>query len=285
MQETTFNSPYQVNGDAQFTSIHLWLSALYSTASQKNVLENFDFNTLLNFNSVKLLESSLGYQFKNKKILINAFTQSTFCYEFRHLKNSSIFSNERLEFLGDSLVNLIVAKILYTSYPNSNEGELSKLRGALVNEISLAKLASSISLGESLLLGKGEFKNFGNLKESILADAFEALCAAIYIDSEESVEVLENAFLRIIKKYELDTQKQFFSLENLESFDSKSQLQELSVSLFQTLPTYKFSEEKNIFTVELWIGERKLAVASGPSKKKLEKELARLVLDEKKYQL
>lgn len=285
MQETTFNSPYQTHGDAKFLSIYLWLGALYAENSQKNVLLDIDFNFLLNIESINSLQSLIAYNFKNKDLLINACTQSTFCYEFKYLKNSSIISNERLEFLGDSLVNFLVAKILFNLYPNSNEGELSKLRGALVNENSLSKLANSIGLGENLLLGKGEYKNFGNLKESLLADAFEAICGAIFLDSGENSEVLEKVFINIVKKYEIDSGQIFFSLEKLELFDSKTQLQELSVSLFQLLPTYKFSEIKNGFNVELWIGDRKLAEATGPSKKKLEKELARFVLDEKKYQL
>ncbi|MBC7540765.1 MAG: ribonuclease III [Bacteriovorax sp.] len=285
MQETTFNSPYQANGDAIFNSIHLWLGALYSAASQKNPLQNFDFNKLATIESVKKLQILIQYNFKNSETLINALTQSTFCYEHKHLNNSSIKSNERLEFLGDSLVNFLVAKILYNRYPESNEGELSKLRGALVNELSLSKLAIAISLGENLLLGKGEHRNHGQLKASILADGLEALFAAIYIDSGEITEVLEKTLLVIINTYEAETRKQFFAMDNLELFDSKTQLQELSVSLFQTLPTYKFAEDKNGFTVSLWIGDRMLAEAHGPSKKKLEKELARVVLDEKRYQL
>jgi ribonuclease III len=285
VQETTFDLPCQANGNAKFSSIHLWLCALYAEASQKKMLSNFNFKDLATIDSAKNLQNLIGYHFKNSEVLINAFTQSTFCYEFKHLNNASLSSNERMEFLGDSLVNFLVAKILYTRYPDSNEGELSKLRGALVNELSLSKLAVSISLGENLLLGKGEHKNLGKLKESILADAFEALVGAIYIDSGFRAEMLESIFLNIIEKFEAMTKTQFFAIDNLELFDSKTQLQELSVSLFQTLPTYKSTEEKNIFTVELWIGDRKLAYGSGSSKKKLEKELARIVLDEKRYQL
>ena len=285
MQETTFDLPCQANGNAKFSSIHLWLCALYAEASQKKLLNNFNFKDLAFIDSVKNLQNLIHYNFKNLEILINAFTQSTFCYEFKHLDNVSLSSNERMEFLGDSLVNFLVAKILYTRYPASNEGELSKLRGALVNELSLSKLAVSISLGENLLLGKGEHKNFGKLKESLLSDAFEALMGAIYIDSGFQTEVLESTFLLIINKFEAMTGSKFFALDNFEYFDSKTNLQELSVSLFQILPTYKSTEDKNIFTVELWIGDRKLAYGSGNSKKKLEKELARIVLDEKRYQL
>ena len=284
MQETTFNSPYQANGDAINASIHLWLGALYSEASQKNALHNFNYNNLININSVKNLQTIINYKFIRPEILINALTQSTFCYEFKHLENVMVNSNERLEFLGDSLVNFLVAKILYNLFPKSSEGELSKLRGSLVNEHSLSKLATTIALGENLLLGKGEHKNLGNLKESLLADGFEAILGAVYLDSLMNVDIVEKSLLIIIKKYELESGKDFFSLSNLENFDSKTQLQELSMSLFQVLPSYKSSEDKNGFIVELWIGDRKLAEAQGPSKKKLEKELARVVLDEKRYQ-
>jgi ribonuclease-3 len=153
-----------------------------------------------------------------------------------------------------------------------------------VNEYSLASLAEVLSLDENIFLGKGEFKNAGNKKESLLADAFEALCAAIYLDSNESLETLEKTLIVIIDKFEIHSGKTFFSLNHLESFDSKSQLQELTVALFQMRPEYKSqSSSEGEFLVELWVGERKLAEGHGPSKKKLEKELARVVLDEKRY--
>lgn len=152
-----------------------------------------------------------------------------------------------------------------------------------MNESSLAKLAKVISLGESLILGKGEHKNGGEKKDSILADAFEALCAAIYFDCGEKVDAVEKMLVLVIGEYEATTGKEFFAMENLESFDSKTQLQELAMAMFQTLPSYKAQELKQEFKVELWIGERKLAEGIGPSKKKLEKELARVVLDEKRY--
>lgn len=275
MQETTFNSPYQANGETIYHSVHLWLGALYGEALQ----ENYPISELKNFESVKKIQSEIEYHFRNPDHLITALTHSTFCYEF------DVVSNERLEFLGDSLVNFIVAKILYKNFPKSNEGELSKLRGALVNEHSLSLLGASISLGENLLLGKGEYKNNGRLKESLLADAFEALCAAIYLDSSEDTDILEKILLVIINKYEQSSGKDFFALKNLELFDSKTQLQEMVVALYQVFPIYKSKEEKNGFSVELWIGDRKVAEAFGASKKKVEKELARVVLDEKKYQL
>lgn len=283
MQETTFNSPYQGNGNDDFASVHLWLDALYSPhrdSTDKISLKNLDALLLANIFSIKKLQSHIEYNFKNKELLINALIQSTFCYEFKDL---ALTSNERMEFLGDSLVNFIVAKILFKRYPKASEGDLSKLRGALVNEHSLSLLAESFALGENLLLGKGEHKNKGSKKESILADAFEALCGAIYLDSNETTGDLEKSFSTIVSKYEAQSGANFFAIENLEQFDSKTQLQELSMSMFHIHPTYKSHDLKNGFVVELWIGDKKLAEAQGPSKKKLEKELARIVLDEKRY--
>lgn len=280
MQETTFKTPYSGNGIENFASIHLWLDALYGEASQKILLQNLDAQALTQITSVQNLEKKINYSFKNKTFLITALTQSTFCYEFKEL---ALTSNERMEFLGDSLVNLIVAKILYRQFPDLSEGNLSKLRGALVNESSLAKLATTISLGDNLILGKGEHKNSGEKKDSILADAFEALCAAIYFDCGEKVDTVEKSLVTVINCYEEMTGKKFFAMENLENFDSKTQLQEIAMAMFQKLPAYKAQEQNQQFKVELWIGERKLAEGTGPSKKKLEKELARVVLDEKRY--
>jgi ribonuclease-3 len=288
VQETTFNMPFSSNDCSNFATIGSWLDALYGQASQKILLQNLDASVLTLITSVQNLQNCIEYKFKNKEFLINALTQSTFCYEFKEVADLGVSSNERLEFLGDSLVNLLVGKILYKRFPDLSEGDLSKLRGSLVNEHSLAKLAKCISLGENILLGKGEHKNSGEKKESILADAFEAIFAAIYLDSGEKTEVVENSLVAVIDLFEKQTGEQFFSLKNLENFDSKTQLQEISMALFQLLPAYKAVEIKNgglsEFNVELWIGERKLAEGKGPSKKKLEKELARVVLDEKRYQ-
>ncbi len=284
MQETTFHSLYQSNGDDIYGSVSSWLDALYGEASQKNILKGLDLNKLSTFESIRKLQHDLGYDFNNKELLINALVQSTFCYEYKEI---NITSNERLEFLGDSVVNFIMASTLYKLYPQCVEGELSKLRGALVNEHSLARLGETLLLGENLLLGKGEFRNQGSKKDSLLANAFEALIGAVYIDSHYSIETVERAIAKIINAYESKTKKDFFSLANLESFDYKTQLQELSMALFKTLPTYKAFEEKNGlqgFLVELWIGDKLCAQGRGASKKKLEKELARVVLDEKRYQ-
>lgn len=284
MQETTFKMPYSSNGSENFATIHSWLDALYSEASQKILIQNLDASALTQISSLTILQNHLQYQFRDKTLLIKALTQSTFCYEFKDL---TLSSNERLEFVGDSLVNLIVAKILFSRFPDLSEGDLSKLRGALVNEQSLARLANAIELGANLLLGKGEHKNSGEKKESILADAFEAVCAAIYLDAGENVATVEKAFLAAVERYEALVGKIYFAEENLQTFDSKTQLQELSMAMFQVHPVYKAEEIKegalSSFKVELWIGNRKLAEGRGPSKKKLEKQLARVVLDEKRY--
>ena len=208
--------------------------------------------------------------------------QSTFCYE---MKDTSLQSNERLEFLGDSLVNFIVGKNLYHRYSQNNEGDLSKLRGALVNEEKLAKLARVIGIGEFIFLGRGELKSGGNDKDSILADTFEALFAAIYFDSADNVQVLERTFSHIVSLYEKQNNMDFYSIDQLEIFDTKSKLQEMTMAQYGVLPTYRSIEHTSNggFTVEIWLGGKKLGEMSGPSKKKIEKLLAKKIIDEKLY--
>ncbi len=274
MQQTTFNSPYH-------ESVHAWLHELYGISTSDKVSSLFSELNSYRIVSLINLQAKINYSFSSHDILLNALTHSTFCYEF---KESTISSNERLEFLGDSLVNFIVAKRLFNLFPHSPEGELSKLRGALVNEQSLAKLARSLNLGENLLLGKGEFKSNGEQKDSLIADAFEALCAAVYIDSNEQMNILENVFENIIDQFENLEGEKFYNLDKLETFDSKTKLQELVMSLYQIHPTYKSIDLENEFLVELWVGDKKLAYKKGSSKKKLEKELAHKVMVENLYQ-
>nr|BDT28773.1 ribonuclease III [Bacteriovorax sp. HI3] len=282
MQETTFNQETQEDGSIRFPDTHSWLNAFYSEAS----LKKFDQSELHHIISHKIsfaqLEKKINYTFKDKKYLILALTQSTFCYE---MKESTLHSNERLEFLGDSLINFIVGKNLYHLYKDHHEGDLSKLRGALVNEEKLAELARSLTLGEFLFMGRGELRSRGFDKDSILADAFEALFAAIYFDSNNNVEILEQTLKFIVDQFEKNTKTSFYSLEQLNVFDTKSKLQELTMAAHGVFPTYKSSElpDHTGFHVEVWLGDKKLAAMTGPSKKKVEKQLAKKIIDEKLY--
>ena len=282
MQETTFNSANQADGAVHFPDTHTWLNALYTEAS----LKKFDQNELYHIISREInfdtLEQKINYTFKDKKNLIAALMQSTFCYE---MKDLSIQSNERLEFLGDSLINFIVGKNLYHRFLQNNEGDLSKLRGALVNEEKLAVLARVSGLGEFIFLGKGELKSGGNDKDSILADTFEALFAAIYFDCKNNVEVLEKTFTHIVSLFEKKYTKDFYSMDQLDVFDTKSKLQELTMALHGAFPTYRSIEHVNNggFTVQVWLGQKMLGEMTGPSKKKIEKLLAKKIIDEKLY--
>jgi ribonuclease-3 len=131
------------------------------------------------------LEKTIQYYFRNKSLLVNALTHSSYSNEQKS-KCADIISNERLEFLGDSILQIIVSEYLYNNFPNNNEGFLTKSRQGLVCESALASAARRISLGDYLYLGKGDSSNNSRDRDSLLADAFEALIAAVYIDSGEN---------------------------------------------------------------------------------------------------
>ncbi|MBC7428608.1 MAG: ribonuclease III [Bacteriovorax sp.] len=282
MQETTFNKAFQADGPRHFSDTTAWLSALYTEASLKKFDQNELYHIISNEISFEQLEQKIKYTFKDKKNLAKSLMQSTFCYE---MKETTLQSNERLEFLGDSLINFIVGKNLFHKYLNNDEGDLSKLRGALVNEEKLAELARIIDLGNFIFLGKGEMRTGGADKDSILADTFEALFAGIYFDSENHIDTLETVFNTIVRLFEEKNKTEFYSLNQLEVFDTKSKLQELTMGAHGTFPTYRGTELPNNggYRVEVWLGQKILAEMTGPSKKKIEKLLAKKIIDEKLY--
>lgn len=141
------------------------------------------------------LQDIINYKFLNESILINSLTHSSYSNEFK----TNDGNNERLEFLGDSVLSLIISKYIYNQYPDYPEGNLTKLRSKVVCEEILCKAAKKIDLGEYLLLGKGEEQSGGRERQSILADAFEAIIAAIYLDG--GFEVASEFTLNILKKY------------------------------------------------------------------------------------
>jgi ribonuclease-3 len=132
------------------------------------------------------LEQCLGYQFKDKDLIIEALT---------HKSYKKVFNNERMEFLGDAVLNLIVGEFLFKKFPKSPEGELSKLRANLVNEKGFMKLALAINLGEYIYLSDAEERNKGRTKASILSDAFEAIMGAIYL--EAGLDVIKPMILKL----------------------------------------------------------------------------------------
>lgn len=164
----------------------------------------------------KQFEKIIKYNFKNKSLLVLALTHSSYTNENR----KEIFrSNERLEFLGDSVLSVVISKFLYTTHRNMSEGSMSKIRSLIVCESSLAKVAREISLDKFLLLGKGEKVTGGRDRDSILSDAFEALLGAMYLDS--GLEKVEMFVLEATKEIIRDV------LNGTIVFDYKSKLQEV----------------------------------------------------------
>ncbi len=146
------------------------------------------------------LEGKIGYEFKNRKLLEQALTHSSYSNE-SGLKNHHLLCNERLEFLGDSILSLITSRYIYEKFSQYPEGDLTRMRADMVCEKALSGYSESISLGDYLLLGVGEEKNNGRHRKSILADAFEALLAAIYLDAGEcGMETAQTFLLPFIEK-------------------------------------------------------------------------------------
>ena len=145
------------------------------------------------------LEEKIGYTFKNKEILIEALTHSSYSNEMKS-KGEKIAFNERLEFLGDSVLSIVVSSYIFEKYRSKQEGDLTKIRAAVVCEKALSKFAGEIELGDYMFLGHGEIMNNGRRRPSITADAFEALLAAIYLDTGETFSVVEKFLLPFIAK-------------------------------------------------------------------------------------
>lgn len=218
-----------------------------------------------NFSS---FEEHLGYHFKNRDLIEEALRHSSFVNE---MPQTRLRDNERLEFLGDAVLNLIVGHILMDRYPELEEGDLSRIRAGLVNEFRLAKIARNIHMGSFIRLGKGERQTEGMEKSSILANTFEAVTAAIYLDSG-----LEAAF-QVVEKHlpmlpdAMDPQTVYH--------DFKSRLQEIVQTRQGEIPVYTVVRETGpdhdkTFTVQLTVYGM-ITEGTGKSKKLAEQEAAR----------
>ena len=151
-------------------------------------------------NPMERLEATIGYTFSDKKLLRQAMTHSSHSNETGD-KNHHLLCNERLEFLGDSVLSIAVSRYLYTTYPQEGEGILTNMRKDVVCAEALARYARAVGIGECLLLGKGEAQTGGYDKENILADAFEALLAAIYLDAgENAMDIIDGFLLPLVEK-------------------------------------------------------------------------------------
>lgn len=209
-------------------------------------------------------QTMIGYQFKEEGLLRQALTHSSYANE-KHMKKLS--DNERLEFLGDAVLEIVSSDFLYHNYPNVPEGELTRLRASIVCEPTLALCTEELSLGNYLLLGKGEDLTGGRKRKSILSDALEAIIGAIYLDGG-----FANA-KEFIHKYiltDIEHKKLFY--------DSKTILQEVVQGKHENLEYVLVEEsgpdhDKN-FTVEVRINEKAIATATGHTKKAAEQAAA-----------
>ena len=218
------------------------------------------------------IELYLQYEFSNQDLLRKALRHSSYVNE---LADPNLQDNERLEFLGDAVVNLIVGHILMRRYPDVKEGELSRMRANLVNESQLAKMARSFELGAYIQLGKGEIQTLGRKKNSILADTYEALAAAVYLDGgfDAAFRFIETNFLPLMDR--------LHSTAN--NYDYKSQLQEMVQVSHGAMPVYKIIREDGpdhdkTFCVELKVLDIKTQ-GTGKNKKAAEQEAARKALE------
>ena len=218
------------------------------------------------------IEQLLQYEFKDKDLLQEALRHSSYVNE---IAEQQLRDNERLEFLGDAVLNLTVGHILMRNYPDIKEGDLSRSRANLVNESQLAETARSLRLGTSLLLGKGEIQTQGREKNSILADAFEALMAAIYLDGgyDAVYRIIEKKFQPLIEQ--LDTTDS--------NYDYKSRLQERVQVDHGVIPNYSISREEGPdHDKTFWVALKVIDIeteGSGKSKKAAEQNAARKALE------
>ena len=217
------------------------------------------------------LEKRLDYKFKDIKLLKNALTHSSYANEVR----SGVTSNERLEFLGDSVLSIIVSEHIYKNFPNMPEGELTRLRASLVCEKALCTFSRELDLGSYLLLGKGEDKGGGRERDSILADAFEAVLAALFLDG--GMEVAKRHVMRFVLR-ELSNHIQ-------DSFkDYKTLLQEIIQRNPEESVSYELIGEEGPdhdkrFTVEVHLNSNVIGKGTGKSKKQAEQMAAKQALD------
>lgn len=214
---------------------------------------------------LKKLEQMIDYQFENFSLLKQAMTHSSYANE-RHLPKYSC--NERLEFLGDAVLELVSSEFLFSENPKMPEGELTKTRASMVCEPALAFCARDLDLGEYLLLGKGEEATGGRKRDSVTSDALEALIGAIYMDGgfANAKEFIKRFILN-----DLEHKKLFF--------DSKTILQELVQAHFKETITYRLLGEEGpdhdkCFQSAVYIGERRYGAGRGRTKKAAEQEAA-----------
>jgi ribonuclease III len=226
------------------------------------------------------LEEAIGYRFKDRGLLEHALTHRSRVHEDA---SGGVFDNESLEFLGDSILGFAVADLLFREFPQHNEGQKSKLRASIVSATSLARLGEKIDLGAFLILGRGEEKTGGRRKQALIADSYEALIAAIYLDGgiEPARGFVERQFSDLIAEARRSGAEAAFTE------DYKSALQEWLQSNDRGLPVYRLIAEigpahHRRFEVEVLVGSVPIARAEGKSKKAAAQSAAKLALERMK---
>ena len=222
------------------------------------------------------LEREIGYRFRDRGLLEHALTHRSRVHEDA---SGGVIDNESLEFLGDSVLGFVIADMLFRQFPQHNEGEKSKLKASLVSATSLARLGERLNLGEHLILGRGEEKTGGRRKGALIADCYEALIAAIYLDGgiEPTREFIERQFEALIR----DARR--MGAEAAFTEDYKSALQEWLQSHDRGLPAYRLVAElgpahRRLFDVEVLVNGQPVAHAEGRSKKEAAQAAAKEAL-------
>jgi ribonuclease-3 len=218
------------------------------------------------------LQEALGYSFGDPSLPLQALTHKSFANEM----GSSADHNERLEFLGDAVLELAISNLIFRRYPDIPEGGLTRIRAEVVSELGLSALARELNLGVELRLGKGEHRSGGQDKPSVLSDAFEALLGAIYLDGGPAVvqQVVERVFLPAIERAALQRY----------GSDYKTCLQERLQARYNELPGYQLIETQGpdhdrVFYVEVRYQNKLLGKGKGPSKKRAEQQAAAAALE------
>ncbi len=220
---------------------------------------------------IKDLETAIGYRFKNIILLNNAMTHSSYANEYWH---DSLKSNERIEFLGDSVLGMVAAEYLYKNFPDRPEGELTRMRADMVCELALAAVANRLELGRHLLLGHGEEQNGGRFRTSILADAVESVIAAIFLDGGITAA---KAFIEKFVLCDVPATK-------MHNVDYKTALQELVQQKKNQVLTYALTGESGPdhdkrFAVAVSINGEVAGEGEGSSKKRAEQDAARAAIE------
>ena len=220
------------------------------------------------------LQQAIGYRFRDTGLLAHAMTHTSRANED---VSGGVLDNESLEFLGDAVLGFVIADHLFREFPTFDEGQKSKTKAALVSTTALAKQADRLGLGEHLLLGRGEEKTGGRRKQALLADAYEALIAAIYLDG--GIDHARTFLLRAFAPSINDIRR-----HGLSGQDHKSSLQEYLQSNGEAPPEYRLAgtvgpDHRKLFQVDVVVRGEAIASATGPSKKEAEQEAAKLALE------